>query len=920
MRYHRVVPFVALILISTPALFAAKVPPADLWTPAVVAQIRDRGTLDVSISQHLGYADVFFTSNPSAGWFDSAPPYAEQHGKIRIHAILASPLVGGPYPAIVIGHGHHGHADANLALLVASLGYVALAIDGPEAGQSTGGPDDENQAWISVDNGPQYSYLYHHAYAGMRALTLLEQLAAYIGNPYRIDTSKFAVLGASMGGILATYMNGVDDRLKSAVIIAAAGDWQHTLRYPNSWLYHGIYASTRDLPYNGSDPLNSVENVDTDPTVIDFVNYFDPIRYAGRQHAPALTVIGTHDEYFPIPTANLTQLAMEPAGSQANFQKRVWFLPNAPHQFDASADMVSLVAGIRQWLDFSFGKREEPLATPTITQSGTSGLRFEIALAEPSDRLDGAIVSLFAADRIDTTGSPIRDFKEYAARREGDKFVVQFPDGERTASGAVLTAGNAIYYATAVDGDGLPVSSLMYKGGLPIDLSTDFTLVIRPYPDAGPVAPVPPPASYASEQVTSSSAVPGGAAYQGMALTNATDRPMTVKLQAYTAEGRIAAAEGLANPAFLRIPPHEQKIFLAEEWLGEGARHLDGSFRAFWSDAEATSLSFRGNVSPSQLDDIGPLGAAAGPLWLPLAREQEPGAVRRLRLFGGGTAADVQVLFRGNALSTRWDGRVPASGMSEIPLNVAADVAEIHSPVPVSARLEVSPAHDPWGIDAAAAPAGARYVQPHVELNGLFTTRVLLVNTSASPLTATLRLRNRAGQRLAPDVARTVPGSSAAGETAETLFGIDPSAPADSGWIEAETRGGGLLISALAADRHGGAAAASAFQAAAAGSWSMPYFVENAGYYTGLAIANPGDATASVTITAYDPSGGVLGRESVDLAPQASSTRLVAQWLPGLPPEATGQIVITASAPVALLAYFGTDDGASLAAIPFTSR
>ncbi len=167
------------------ALFAAQVPPfgpLDPHRPRPDPGPRPPSTF--SISQHLGYADIFFTSNPSADWFDAAPPYAEhQGGKIRIHAILASPLVGGPYPAIVIGHGHHGHADGNLALLVASLGYVALAIDGPEAGQSTGGPEDENQAWISVDKGPQYSYLYHYAYAGMRALTLLERLASYTGEP-----------------------------------------------------------------------------------------------------------------------------------------------------------------------------------------------------------------------------------------------------------------------------------------------------------------------------------------------------------------------------------------------------------------------------------------------------------------------------------------------------------------------------------------------------------------------------------------------------------------------------------------------------------------------------------------------------------------------------------------------------------------
>jgi hypothetical protein len=52
---------------------------------------------------------------------------------------LWTPPVGGPYPGIVIGYGHHGRGSAELALVVAPLGYVAFAIDGPSAGESTGG-------------------------------------------------------------------------------------------------------------------------------------------------------------------------------------------------------------------------------------------------------------------------------------------------------------------------------------------------------------------------------------------------------------------------------------------------------------------------------------------------------------------------------------------------------------------------------------------------------------------------------------------------------------------------------------------------------------------------------------------------------------------------------------------------------------
>src|SRR5438093_10518386 len=189
-----------LVLLFQLCLWAAtaraqkKVPPYDLWNDQVLAAIRDRSTLEESVVAHLGYFDVFYTSNPAAYWYEAEPPYGEHRGeKIRIHGFLASPLAGGPYPALVLGHGHGGKADRDLTLLIASFGYVVLFIDGPQAGQSTGGPEDKNQAWISVDSGPQYGYLYHYAYACMRALTLIEALAAIPGNPFRIDTGKFGV-------------------------------------------------------------------------------------------------------------------------------------------------------------------------------------------------------------------------------------------------------------------------------------------------------------------------------------------------------------------------------------------------------------------------------------------------------------------------------------------------------------------------------------------------------------------------------------------------------------------------------------------------------------------------------------------------------------------------------------------------------
>src|SRR5262249_60430284 len=110
---------------------------------------------------------------------------------------------------------------------------------------------------------------------------------------------------------------------------------------------------------------------------ITFLNYFDPIRYAPRQYAPVLTLIGTHDQYFPLPNANLQQLAFTSAGTNSRFEKRLWLVPNSPHVFDTSPSptLLSLVAGLRQWLDDCFGGPLRPLQAPQVAAAPTGGGR-----------------------------------------------------------------------------------------------------------------------------------------------------------------------------------------------------------------------------------------------------------------------------------------------------------------------------------------------------------------------------------------------------------------------------------------------------------------------------------------------------------------------------------------------------------------
>ena len=556
-----------------------------------------------------------------------------------------------------------------------------------------------------------------------------------------------------------------------------------------------------------------------------------------------------------------------------------------------------------------------------MTDSGF-GLRFEVSLAETTARLSNTRASLWAATRIDSTKTPIKDFREYPSSREGNLFISQIPAGEKSLAGDTITSDNIIYFATVTDSGGLSISSLVSRGSFPMDLSTDFMPVIGHWPDDSMVVPVPPPPPDAADTISSSVPVTADRGYQGIALSNPTDKQKAVRVEAHTPEGRIAVAEGLINPIYLSLPPRTQKVFVNEEWLGPGARPFNGSLHTIWTDAPPASLFFRGSAGPTELDGIGPTVAPAKSLWLPLAPEQDGTANRKIRIFGAAAGADVHIVFRNQLGSSLQippaQLKVPARGAVDvIPPAGGVSSAEIQATNPVSARLEVSGAKDPWSIEAHPAPAATRYFQPHTEWNGIFTTRLLFMNPSNAARQVKPHLRSREGSEIG-----TAPGFSlapfeTASFTVETLFQIG-AGTRGAGWIDIETPSGPVMIVVLAVDLRTGAAAASKVDSGGAGSWSMPFYVESLGYWTGLAIANVGDSRSLFVITALDRSGNQLGQWSGKLDSLQSSTQLVVQWIQGLPLGTTGQITITTSGPAALLAYFGTDDGAALAAIPFT--
>jgi hypothetical protein len=489
-------PAVAVILAGLAAPASADDAIGALWTPSVLAKIRDKTTLAPAVEVRTDHLEVFYDSESGdANWGDSGPPY-EVHtgGTIRIHGYLAAPASGGPYPAIVVGHGHGGSGSRELAVVLAALGYVVLSIDGPRAGLSTGGPEDTEQAWITVEPSADYSYLYHYAYAGMRALTLFELLADIPGNPLRIDSGRMGVLGASMGGQFTYYVNGVDDRVKAAVAIAVAGDWFHTMFYEGSWLYHGLYYYTRDGLASGVDWPNAVADVCRDPTITTFLANFDPAGYAPTQHGRLLTIIGSHDQYFPLPAINSTFDKVRSAGTDPGFSSRLLIVADGKH---AVVDGAPLLAGTAvlataiDWLNHAFENGPAPPPTPAVVRWQVGDTLFFAIPARAGDRPIRAS-RLHYATQVDTTIQPACDFRSMRMIPFGDAYLGWVTLGSAAGCGPPVTADNLIYFASVSDHAGYTVTSKFYRGGREMTFSSAFTPIIEHFPrDEFPV-PAPP--------------------------------------------------------------------------------------------------------------------------------------------------------------------------------------------------------------------------------------------------------------------------------------------------------------------------------------------------------------------------------------------------------------------------------------------
>jgi dienelactone hydrolase len=150
-------------------------------------------------------------------------------------AVVSIPHGEGPFPAVVCVHGHHSNRDSvhsrasnyqGFASVLAESGYVTISAD---VGQ--------HELFE-----PQHTLMGEWIWTLMRAVDVLQSMD-------RVDPTRLAVAGLSLGGELAMWLAALDLRIRAAVVagwLASTDDLERGTHCP-CWNFEG-FTDAFDFP------------------------------------------------------------------------------------------------------------------------------------------------------------------------------------------------------------------------------------------------------------------------------------------------------------------------------------------------------------------------------------------------------------------------------------------------------------------------------------------------------------------------------------------------------------------------------------------------------------------------------------------------------------------------------------------------
>ncbi|HYR91333.1 MAG TPA: hypothetical protein VE422_45170 [Terriglobia bacterium] len=305
--------------------------------------------------------------------------------------------------------------------------------------------------------------------------------------------------------------------------------------------------------------------------------------------------------------------------------------------------------------------------------------------------------------------------------------------------------------------------------------------------------------------------------------------------------------------------------------------------QAFWVIYDA-GITFLDGAEAVQLDTFGPdqiIPFVAGQTELSVINPNGIDVPVTIRLFGNdgelATAFNRQIPKAGG-YQTDVSSMFPSADMTRARyIRIRTTSAPIASVAQVRGFLVPNESAIINGMNVA--PSRAELNFPHVINGGLtgtnYTTVIGVTNVSPSSQTVTITFNPDAGGAIS--VTRTISGSGALRETAQSLFNLAPEF--QSGWVRVNGMAAITGFAAYADSIAGG------FAVVPAGASQTNLFFSHIAdgppqWQTGLALLNVSDTPANVEVYAVDPIGKLIGSARLTLDPGRKIAKVIHELIP----------------------------------------
>ncbi len=423
---------------------------------------------------------------------------------------------------------------------------------------------------------------------------------------------------------------------------------------------------------------------------------------------------------------------------------------------------------------------------------------------------------------------------------------------------------------------------------------------------------------------------PDNGYYTGIALVNLDTIPALLTFKAFDASGVWGAAKSDSNAPLRILNPGEQIAVLdselfgssspegtAPDWIeiGSSARSVVGFFLTF--DAHLTSVSGT-RLSDSTTSSM--VFPETAPEDSPRVMLRNPGgteAVVTFDLIGeeGASAKSVsRTLGARSSLTTSITELFgESSSMSSSYLLVTSDR--------FLNGYELLESSSQWFPALVPSPAGpgikTMYAAQYV-YGGPWASGIDVVNADLTQDTLILRWIGDDGTQIGRTCTASLPAFGKVQISDLSCFAVSPQ-EIQQGYVEIKTGQSRIMGDVLLRDLEGSKPATPLpLLSELHTSYVIPHVASDQEYFTGIAILNPGDSDATVTTRVLDSNGGVVASLKENLPFRHRTSRVLTEMFPGLIGRKllSGYIRITSDSPLAVLGLFGTNDLATLTALP----